>query len=119
MSKGKFVVKKYESDSTLIHPIKLQEETVAALIGTTANEEPTAAQSSDISVSVSSSRRAIGLHPRTITIQFDTPPTGYRGLTVTIPVLKKAAWTSAARGGAAKYLETDGIIVAKAGEVAK
>lgn len=57
-----FVSTKYESDSGLIHPLRLTPE-YAAVAGT----EPTAAANSDISAQISKNGRAYGIKPRGVT----------------------------------------------------
>lgn len=119
MSSGSFVNSFYLSDSSLVHPIKVQPETLAATIDTAPNAGSAGPATSDISVSVSSSRRAIGLHPRTLSVRLDSAPAGYTGVNFTIPVPTPALWTAAGKGSAVNYLGIVGVVTAKAPEVAR
>lgn len=119
MSSGSFVNSFYTSDSSLIHPIKVQPETLAATIDATPNAGAAGPATSDISVSVSSSRRSIGLHPRTISVRLDSAPAGYSGVNFTVPVPNPAVWTAAGKGSAVNYLGIVGTVTAKAPEVSR
>lgn len=97
MSTGSFVRSRYQAtyDSAMIHPIKVQPETLALSIelsgGAQDNEPLSGAVSitSPISARVSGGRRALGLIARKISVRFtSTPPSGYlEGQTLTLPML--------------------------------
>ena len=95
MSAGKFVRSQYKSGAGLYHPIRIQPETLALVVGGETNAEPTGATpatKSKISAKVSGSRKSIGLHARRVRIQFGDVaadvPSGYKpGSTTTLPIL--------------------------------
>ena len=78
MSAGSFSRSKYESDTGYIHPIRVQPETLALTLASTANSAPTGVISSGISARVSNGNRQLGLKPRHVVVAFTaTPPAGY------------------------------------------
>jgi len=78
MSAGAFSRTFYESDTGLIHPIRLQPETLAATIEGQALDPVAGPTTSSISAQVTGSRRGLGLFARYVTVAFTgTPPTGY------------------------------------------
>lgn len=123
MSAGSFVFTKYESSYStdfLIHPIKVQPETIAADIGGEINDPPVDVVNNPIVASVSGSRRSNGLIARRIRIKLNadqTPPTGYSAQSVTsIPVLTTRAFATATKGATVIYLGVNWTIVGRVGE---
>lgn len=108
MSAGAFVRSKYScSDDQLIHPIRVQPETLAATIGGATNSAPTAVASSNISARVSGGKNQLGLRARLVTLQ--APATGgaatYLSSGITkIPALQEAFYNAAIKGATCTYL---------------
>lgn len=119
MSTGAFVLSKYETNEGAIVPIKLQPETITATIGGTANAAPAAAVDPGYpSADVSRSKRAIGIHARTVTARITAPATDYlENTTVRIPVLTEAVWDAATRGATVVCAAGTGVVAGKSAEV--
>jgi hypothetical protein len=121
MSAGAFEGYFYTLDNGEVAPIRLQPETVQATFGGAINGPGGATAASDgfPSVSVSGSRRAIGIHPRIVTIRITAGlPTGYKlPATFRIPVLQESQWDAASKNGPAGYLGGTGTVVSKTKEV--
>lgn len=113
MSAGAFENSKYEADDGEIYPIRIQPETLALTLGSTANAAPTGAVTGKIRARVGGGRRKYGVHARTVTVRFTgTLPAGYKpGSTITLPILKPALY-NAIVGGA-----TTGTYLSQAVEV--
>lgn len=118
MSSGAFTISKYETDDAVVHPIRVQPETIAAEFGATENAAPAGAVTDNQRVKVTKGVREYGIGARTATLTFgDTPPTGYRPYSyITIPVLKKSVWDAITDGSAATYLETSATVAYKTAE---
>lgn len=120
MSAGAFVRSRYEcSDDDLIHPIRVQAETLTATIGGTANSAPTGAISNNISARVSGGKRTLGLVARRVTLQAPATgqPTNYlaNGIT-TIPALTEAFYNAATKGTTCTYLNVAYTVVSRTQE---
>jgi hypothetical protein len=116
MSAGAFSISKYAADSGTIHPIRIQPETAAAQVGTTANAAPTAAVTAGaITARVTGGNRAYGVKARSISFKFTAaPPAGYlANQTYRVPVLVKATYDAATVGGVGTYLGVATVIVGK------
>ena len=90
MSAGSFINSFYTAGSGLVHPIRLQPETLTLTIGGQANSAPAGpADAGTGFVRVSGGKRTYGVTPRKVAIRFTaTPPTGYAvGQIYRIPVL--------------------------------
>lgn len=95
MSAGAFSSTKYESDLGSIYAIKVQPETVSAVIDGVANAAPAGAIDQEVSAQVSKGRRAKGMNARVVRLRFTGAlPDGYSGGLVTIPVLTPATFNS-------------------------
>lgn len=118
MSSGAFTISKYETDDSVVHPIRVQPETIAAQFGSTANAAPTGAVTDNQRVKVTKGAREYGIGARTVTITFgDTPPDEYRPYSyITLPVLKKSVWDAITDGSAVTYLGTAGTVSYKTQE---
>jgi hypothetical protein len=124
MSAGAFVRSRYAASyaANVIHPIKVQPETLGAAITATptnTNAPPTAAGTNPISAQVSRSTRALGLHARLVSLRIaGTPPTGYSTTsTVRIPALNVAFFQAAQLPGAqVTYLGATWNVVGTRGE---
>jgi hypothetical protein len=127
MSSGEFTRSKYEcSADNRIYRIRVQEETLEATFGGTANSAPAepaagaTANKGTGSVRVSGSNR-LGIRARSVTIAWDTdPPDDYKeGGVVKIPVLTKAAWDAWTLDATGTYLETAATILGRQDEEVK
>lgn len=112
MSAGAFANVKYESDDGVLHPIRVQPETVALTIGGAANNvppEPAGTTKSKISARVGGSRSGIGLYARMVYIKFgDTEgaqPDGYkRGGRTAVPILTQSLFGAITKNDTGNYL---------------
>jgi hypothetical protein len=114
MSAGNFVLSKYEANSGNIYPVRLQQETIDASIGS-ANSPPAGNVDQEVSARAGGSRRAIGMNCRTVTVRFTAnPPAGYaENQTYRIPILTAARWNGITKGQSGTYLATACIVVGK------
>lgn len=125
MSAGPFVRAVYSAsygDGNNRHPIRVQPETLLASAGGVVNGQSDSAATSPISATVSKSKRSLGLHARTVTIQsVVAPPTGYEaGSIVRIPALQEAFYNACStKGTAVTYLGTTWQSVSVSNEEAK
>lgn len=123
MSAGIFINSFYSSNKTgLIHPIRIQPETLALTVDSVVNAAATGPASSPISAQVSQSKRAKGLNARTVTIKFPTTaPTGYKvGSTIRLPWLAGAVdFDGFVAGAPVSYLGATGELVGTSAETAK
>lgn len=111
MSAGVFTISKYETNSPalggVIMPIRVQPETLAAVIGGVANAAPTGDVDFPLRVSVSATDGEYGVKPRKVTLRFTDQadlPDGYSGQDVTIPMMTPAIAAAAIDGAAGTYL---------------
>lgn len=91
MSAGRFVRTRYEAvyDNTQVHPIRVQPETLDLELGGVANAGSENASTTPISAVVSRNKRARGLRPALVSLQWtgsSPSPAGNVGIT-TIPLL--------------------------------
>lgn len=85
--------------------IRVQPETIAASIESTANAAPAGPATVPTSAQVSAGNREIGIKARTVTLDWTgAPPDGYSGDPVTIPVLQEATFAAWVLGGTGTYL---------------
>jgi hypothetical protein len=110
MSAGSFVISKYQTNLSIIIPIRVQPETIEAAIGSVTNAPPTGALNDTIFAKVSGGLTLAQIRARRITIRFPATgqPTGYKALGITtIPALTRAFYNAAVAagpGGAITYL---------------
>lgn len=119
MSAGAFEIYNYKTDGDILVPIRLQRETTEATFGGSINASPSGTPSSGYpSALVSKSKRAIGIHPRTVTVRITAGlPTGYlANQTYRIPCLNDTVYAAAVKGAAAGYLGGTGKVVGKSPE---
>lgn len=107
MSAGVFTRARYETNLGVVVPIRVQPETLTAVLGSANN----ASADEDITIgyprAVSSrSQRSPGIHARTVTLKFTAaPPTGYAvGQTYRIPVMQEEVWNALGEGIECNYL---------------
>lgn len=119
MSAGAFTSSKYESNSGAIYRMRVQEETINAIIGPVANSPVASAVDQEVSAKASGGKREIGMIARTVTLRFTgAPPANYSGDDVTIPVLTQAtfdSWTTPA-SQTGTYLDADVEVVGQSAE---
>lgn len=78
MSAGVFTVVNYQMDSGDIAAVRVQPETLAAVIGGETNSAPTGDRTRTGRVKVSGSKRAYGVHARFVSFVWTAdPPDGY------------------------------------------
>ena len=124
MSNGAFVDTFYAADyaASTVHPIRVQEETLTATVGSNANTAPTGPATNPISASISRTRREIGLRPRFITLKApeDTGDTGYlpRGVT-RIPALTTTFYNAATPNATVTYVGLSWTVVSREAERAR
>jgi hypothetical protein len=127
MSSGAFERSRYECTAdSRIYRIRVQEETLEATFGGTANSAPAApaagaaANKGTGSVRVGGSNQ-LGIRARSVTIAWDTdPPDGYKEQgVVKIPVLTLAAWNAWTLDATGTYLETAATILGRQDEQVK
>lgn len=125
MSSGVFVRAKYQATyggGTNIHPIRVQPETLDAVGNSETNDEPAGAINNPISAQISKGRRAKGLTPRYITIQFPLTgqPAGYKAGGITrIPALTEPFFEAQVTGATINYLGVDCEVVSTTAEEAR
>jgi hypothetical protein len=122
MSAGAFVLSKYADNAGIIHAIRVQPETLAAQVVTTANAAPTAGVTAGaLRTRAKGSRRRYGQRARGVVMRFTAaPPTGYlANQNYSIPILVKATWDLATDAGVGTYLGVATVIVSKYDEANK
>lgn len=125
MSAGAFVRSRYASnysDPAIIHPIRIQPETLAASIEGTTNDPPAGVITNPISATISRGKREKGLKPRTLSIQFPATgqPTGYKASGTTVIVaLTLEFWNLAVPGTVINYLGVACTVVGRSAEEAE
>lgn len=122
MSEGGFVRSFYEADSGLIHPIRVQPETLTLSLGGATNTPPAGPATSRISAKVSGGRRQLGLTARKVTVQFvagDVPDGYLLGGTISLPWLDPTTFQSLAAGQTGLYQASAVEVVGTSDEVVK
>lgn len=102
MSTGAFVNSKYSTNDANIVPIKLQPETLTLTVGGVANAAPAGAvEAGWPSADVSRSKRAIGIHCRSISVKVTDPAEGYEeNGVIRVPIMTPTVWNGVAKGQA-------------------
>jgi len=117
MSSGNFTDAKYVDEFSVVHPIRIQPETITAWnpngAGTIVPGTPSA--------QVSQSHRALGVNARLCRFKWvGTPPAGYAtNAIITLPILTKAAYDNLVKGVDYPYLGTGLNLVGKTPETIK
>lgn len=119
MSTGVFTTARYTTDDGNIVPIRVQPETLTAVLGT-ANAGATAEPTPGFpSAQVSQSRRALGINARTVSIKFEagSEPAGYApGSILRVPVMTKARYDALSKGSTVTYQTATGSVAGKSPE---
>lgn len=124
MSAGAFVRSRYQASygtGDQVHPIRVQPETLALTVGGDANGAPSDSITNPISALCSIGKRARGLSPRSVTIQFPATgqPTGYKAGGITrVPILTEGIYGSITVGGEVTYLGVTCEVISKSPESA-
>lgn len=119
MSNGVFVTGRYETDGGDIVPIRVQPETLAAVLGTPNASAGTAVTPGLPSAQVSQSKRALGINARTVSIKFapGAEPADYKaGTVLRVPVTTKARFDALSKGSTVTYLTVTGEVAGKSPE---
>jgi hypothetical protein len=123
MSAGAFETAFYEMSSEnggFVLRCRVQPETLAATIGGTANAGVAGPATAPGSATISQGRRTAGVNMRYVTLAFTaTPPTGYSGDNVRIPVLDPAVFADWTLGATGTYLSVAVEVVGRVGETVK
>lgn len=119
MSAGKFQNYTYTTNAGNLVAIKLQPETADATFGGAINTGVAGNPNSEFpSAVVSRSRRAIGIHPRTVQYIMESGmPTDYKKeQTFSSPVLVKSVWDGISKNDVVSYLGGTGKVLTKTEE---
>lgn len=123
MSAGNFSNVFYATSSEnggFILRARVQPETLAAAIGGATNTSAVGPANAPGSATISRGRRARGVNMRYATLRWTgSPPTGYDGLTVRIPVLDPATFVNWTLGATGTYLSTAVEVVGRNSETVK
>lgn len=127
MSAGGFNTTRYQANNGVIHPIRIQPETAALVIGGTTNTikaVEAGETKSQISARVNGSRRGFGLFTRIVRVQFgDTDgaaPDGYQtGGTISLPILTSDFYDAISAGDTGTYLDKVITVTGLAAEVSR
>lgn len=110
-----FKLAKYEADDDQIRPIRVRPTTVVA-----PNTEPSGGLTSSARVRAGGSRRRYGTIAREVTISRAvgnaTTPLGSATVTVTLPIMTKAAYNSLSVGADYTYAGSTWVVAAKRAE---
>ena len=117
MSAGAFGVARYETDEGNLCNVKIQPETIAAVVNGTTNSIPVGSTNQEASAIVSGGR-GNGVFCRKVRLQFTgTAPTGYQaGGVVVIPWLVRSAWAAIKKNDTGTYLGAAVRVVGKTAE---
>jgi hypothetical protein len=123
MSAGPFETAFYETSSengSFILRCRVQPETLAAEIDSVANAGVEGPANAPGSATISQGRRSAGVNMRYVTLGWTgTPPTGYSGDPVRIPVLDPAVFAAWTLGETGTYLGAGVEVLSRVGETVK
>lgn len=108
MSAGPFVETTYESDQGTLYPARVQQETLDMTIDGVANSPAAGAIPAGVpSANMRGSRRQNGITARSVSLKLPnggTPPTGYTGDNLVVPVLTNSLYAAISRSSTVVYL---------------
>lgn len=118
MSAGAFEAGKYASNNTaLIHPVRVQPETKALVLGAATNDYPAGALSGSPSAQVGKGKKSIGVNCRTVTIRLTAALTGYKAASnIVLPWFVASTFDALTIGATGTYLSTACLLVGKSPE---
>lgn len=119
MSSGVFVSARYETDEGNVVPMRVQPETLAAVLGTANASATGPVEVGFPSAQVSQSKRALGINARTVTIKFPAgaePPDYAPGTILRVPVMTKARFDALSKTSAVTYQGVPGEVAGKSPE---
>lgn len=117
MSAGTFTTSKYEDANGRIYSIRVQPETLGLTLNSVVNDAPAGNVDQPVFARARGSRRAYGVTARKVTIRFTgTPPTGYSGDDVSVPVLQQSVFNGYSVGQTGTYLAAPCEFLSKTGE---
>lgn len=119
MSAGAFTLSLYEDENGVVHPIRVQPETILLTIGGVANTPPAGPADAGVaSAQVSKGRNSIGYNARLVSIKFPTnPPAGYKAdQIIRLPWLRDSTFGAIQAGQTVTYLESTGVVAGKTPE---
>jgi len=123
MSAGVFETAFYETSSengSFVLICRIQPETLAATINGDANASAVGPATAPGSATSSQGRRSAGVNMRYVTLGWTaTPPTGYSGDPVRVPVLDPATFTGWTLGAEGTYLGAAVKVLSRVGETVK
>lgn len=123
MSSGAFSREIYEMSSEnggYFLSCRVQPETLAAEIESTPNASGAGPIDAPGSATISQGRRSAGVNMRYVTLGWTaSPPTGYSGDPVRIPVLTPATFSAWVLGGTGTYLGAGVEVLGRVGETVK
>lgn len=120
MSIGQFTVSRYQNDDGGVHGIRIQPETLTLTLGSSVNT-PVADAINEISrAKVSGSRRAYGVHARTVTIKLTAAgASGAVGSVLRLPWLTIGSFSGIKNDATGTYNGSACIVVGKSAEKIK
>lgn len=120
MSAGEFTTTGYTLDTGNgggIATIKVQPETLLASINSVANGGTATTPTLPVRARARGGNNEYGIKARTVTLRFTgTPPEGYSGDDVSIPVMDESTYASWSLGQTGTYLETAVEVVGRSPE---
>lgn len=120
MSAGPFTRTFYETSAEnggFVLSCRVQPETLAATIDGTANAAPAGPATAPGSATISQGRRTAGVNMRYVRLGWTgSPPTGYSGDPVVIPVLDPAVFADWTLGATGTYLSAPVEVLGRVGE---
>ena len=123
MSAGAFQTAFYEmsaENGSYVLRCRVQPETLAASIASTANASAAGPATAPGSATISQGRRTAGVNMRSVTLAWTaTPPTGYSGDPVRIPVLDPAVFAEWTLGATGTYLGAAVEVVGRSSETVR
>jgi hypothetical protein len=101
-----------------VHPVRVQPETLLLTINGVANASSAGPRTSALLARARKPKRSYGVGARMVRLRFTggTPPTGYSGDDVTVPVMTPAAFASYEPGETGTYLGTPVEVVSRIAE---
>jgi len=115
MSAGPFSDSKYSPASNIIYRCRVQPETIDLEIDGNGNIPPLLAINQRVSARASSSTRSFGCTMNSVSLRFTgTPPAGYSGDDVRVPILNHTVFADILPGSTGTYL---GVAVSVVGKI--